>query len=595
MVTSRISGKGKGAVVELEATQAQGRAGAPAELLEVLAAAEARLVSMPSASRTRGSRAQWAAVVAASQRVVNAACAVQNDAIASLAAIEPAELEDGSEVETHRAAGHVALDAPAIVSGALAVSAVHAEHRVRAAVRVAADGPTGTEAETGLGGLHDAMRRGDLDSYRAGVVAEELEEAPAQVAAAVVATLGEHLVTDAAPQLRRRCRTVLSRISPDLVRRRAKRARERCALRRWAEEPGVDKWEGTFPSEDAARAWAAIDARAHQLVADGTCERIERARSQALIDLVTGSATIETIVTLTVPAPTTDPVDHARIDHAPDACASPGRYPGDSTPVVAVDGAEGACDPHAAAHPTGPTISVSAPSAPTPSVPKPSVSAPSAEGSPDDLVEVSMGARGERVLVTRAFLDVVTMGVNAKITHRTCHRDTGALLDHTTSTSYRPSERIAALVRQRDGHCRFPGCHVNARFCDLDHVRPWPAGATTATNLICLCRRHHRIKQRPGWRVRLHPDATLVWTDPTRRARTTHPVDALASLVLPAAGPDLAKDPATRAPRTAPIDSVTTAIPPIPTARPARPARRSGAPPTGSARSSSPSNTPSPA
>ena len=427
-----------------------------------------------------------------------------------------------------------------------------------------------------------------------------------QVAAAVVATLGEHLVTDAAPQLRRRCRTVLSRISPDLVRRRAKQARERCALRRWAEEPGVDKWEGTFPSEDAARAWAAIDARAHQLVADGTCERIERARSQALIDLVTGSATIETIVTLTVPAPTDGP-GRPRPDRLrPGRVRLAGSVPRRLDPVVAADGAEGACDLRAAAHPTGSTVSVSAPSAPDrpacgPSRSTPSVSAPVASGSPDDLIEVAMGSRGERVLVTRAFLDVVTMGVNAKITHRTCHRVTGALLDHTTSTSYRPSERIAALVRQRDGHCRFPGCHVNARFCDLDHVRPWPAGATTATNLICLCRRHHRVKQRLGWRVRLHPDATLVWTDPTRRARTTHPVNALASLVLPAAGPDLAKDPATRAPRTAPIDSVTTAIPPIPTGppipptRPTRPARRSGAPPTGSARSSSPSNTPSPA
>ena len=234
--------------MELETTAKQARSGAPGELLEVLAAAEAGLASMPSASRTRGSRAQWAAVVSASQRVVNAACAVQDDAIASLAAIEPAELEDGTEVETHRAGGHVALDAAAIVSGVLAVSAVHAEHRVRAAVRLAADGPTGTDTETGLGGLHDVMRRGDLDAYRAGVVAEELEEAPAQVVAAVVATLGDHLITDAAPQLRRRCRTVLSRISPDLVRERAKRARERCALRRWAEEPGVDKWEGTFPS-----------------------------------------------------------------------------------------------------------------------------------------------------------------------------------------------------------------------------------------------------------------------------------------------------------------------------------------------------------
>ena len=105
--------------MELETAQAQARCAVPGELLEVLAAAEAGVVSMPSASRMRGSRAEWAAVVAASQRVVNAACAVQDDAIASLAAIEPDELEDGTEVETHRAAGHVALDAPAIVSGVL--------------------------------------------------------------------------------------------------------------------------------------------------------------------------------------------------------------------------------------------------------------------------------------------------------------------------------------------------------------------------------------------------------------------------------------------------------------------------------------------
>ena len=41
-------------------------------------------------------------------------------------------------VESHRGLGHVALDAPAIVSGVLAISAVHAERRVRAAVRLAA-------------------------------------------------------------------------------------------------------------------------------------------------------------------------------------------------------------------------------------------------------------------------------------------------------------------------------------------------------------------------------------------------------------------------------------------------------------------------
>ena len=67
--------------------------------------------------------------------------AVQDAAIARLAAIEPEWLEDGTVVECHRGLGHVALDAPAIVSGVLATSAVHAQRRVRTAARLAADGP----------------------------------------------------------------------------------------------------------------------------------------------------------------------------------------------------------------------------------------------------------------------------------------------------------------------------------------------------------------------------------------------------------------------------------------------------------------------
>ena len=96
------------------------------------------------------------------------------------------------------------------------------------------------------------------------VVAAELAEAPPEVAATVVAALEGHFGSEDAAHLRRRCRRVLTRISPDLLVQRARRAREECGLRRWADEPGVDKWVGTFPSEDAAQAWAAIDALAHQ-------------------------------------------------------------------------------------------------------------------------------------------------------------------------------------------------------------------------------------------------------------------------------------------------------------------------------------------
>ena len=65
------------------------------------------------------------------------------------------------------------------------------------------------------------------------------------------------------------------------------------------------------------------------------------------------------------------------------------------------------------------------------------------------------------------------------------------------------------------------------------HVRPWPGGPTAPRNLICLCRRHHRIKQRLGWRAVLHPDGTVTWTDPTGRVRTTMPIDALHAVTIP--------------------------------------------------------------
>ena len=147
------------------------------------------------------------------------------------------------------------------------------------------------------------MAAGQLDGYRAGVIAFELEVAPADVADAIVAALSGHLGEDATT-LRRRTRVLLERISPDLVRERAKRARAATGLRRWVAEPGVDEWHGTFPSEDAATAWAAIDRLAHDLVAAGTCTNIEQARGKALTDLVTGNATIDVQVVLTVPAAT---------------------------------------------------------------------------------------------------------------------------------------------------------------------------------------------------------------------------------------------------------------------------------------------------
>lgn len=92
---------------------------------------------------------------------------------------------------------------------------------------------------------------------------------------------------------------------------------------------------------------------------------------------------------------------------------------------------------------------------------------------------------------------------------------------------YRPSTKLAAFVRSRDQTCRFPGCHEPATNCDVDHSIPWPCGATQASNLKCLCRRHHLLKTfwggENGWRERQLDDGRIVWTAPDGRTHTTAP------------------------------------------------------------------------
>ena len=54
-----------------------------------------------------------------------------------------------------------------------------------------------------------------------------------------------------------------------------------------------------------------------------------------------------------------------------------------------------------------------------------------------------------------------------------------------------PSLRRAVIVRDR--RCRFPGCDRPHTWCDAHHVVHWADGGPTAlSNLILLCRQHHR-------------------------------------------------------------------------------------------------------
>jgi hypothetical protein len=97
---------------------------------------------------------------------------------------------------------------------------------------------------------------------------------------------------------------------------------------------------------------------------------------------------------------------------------------------------------------------------------------------------------------------------------------------------YQPSAALERAVRCRDLTCRFPGCSRPAMVCDLDHTVPFnhqnPAagGRTTADNLKCLCRQHHRLKTFGGWRDKQLPDGTVAWTSPSGRLYRTSPAGA---------------------------------------------------------------------
>ncbi|WP_255375635.1 HNH endonuclease signature motif containing protein [Saccharomonospora sp. CUA-673] len=72
---------------------------------------------------------------------------------------------------------------------------------------------------------------------------------------------------------------------------------------------------------------------------------------------------------------------------------------------------------------------------------------------------------------------------------------------------YRPSATLREAMRVRDRECVIPWCHRPARHCDTDHEQEWARdnGPTSLTNLTARCRRHHRMKNAPGWTTTHNP------------------------------------------------------------------------------------------
>ncbi len=475
--------------------------------------------------------------VVQAQRVIGAVTAVQTTRIAQYAARDERRLETGEFVEEDRGIGHVAEFAADLLAPALGMSHGTAQKRVHLAVVQAARLP-GTMA---------ALAAGDLDPFRAQIVAEELAGASRDTCRRVEDELFPAVHGDTPARVRKRVRRILSVVDGEALRAKAARARlQRFVHTRAADVPGMTEWFAQLPTEDSVKCWAAIDELAHQAKQDDPSRTIDQCRADALVDLLLGRATVTATVNVMVPVETLTvqesaaSVEDAMVEEYLERHAGPGHQcrPGADRPTPAPGTGQWGADGEPAPAPG--TGQWGADGEPAPPGPGPGARGPgeptsfNAFGAPVEQAPAEgpawqqVGVHGFEVpgvgVIPSHAMASICASFDTDITRVLVDARTGVVLE-TGVDRYRPSRAIRRMTQRRDGTCRFPGCAVRAERCEPDHVVRYPDGPTAVWNLVSLCKHHHRVKHETRWRLTMTGDGVCTWTDPFSRQYATRPVD----------------------------------------------------------------------
>ena len=110
--------------------------------------------------------------------------------------------------------------------------------------------------------------------------------------------------------------------------------------------------------------------------------------------------------------------------------------------------------------------------------------------------------------------------------HRLVTNGTSVTLDFGTQTRLASDSQYLVLV-ERDGGCRWPGCHRPPGWCDVHHIDEVTRddGPTDIANLVLLCNAHHHLVHELRWRLlgNAHdllietPDGTILQAPPRGR------------------------------------------------------------------------------
>jgi hypothetical protein len=296
----------------------------------------------------------------------------------------------------------------------------------------------------------DALERGEVDEFTASVVTEAVAALPADKAHQVTAHVLARAGTRNISELRRVLRRAILKADPDGAEQRRAVAREDRRVEFTPQDHGMASLWALLPAQQALTIHRRLDAFAREQ-APGDPRTLDQRRADAFADLMMNPAhgAVTTHLQLTVPATALTDTGHTTSRNAPG---------GDATQTAELAGYGTITTAHAR-----------------------ELAAP--------------GTTGDLIL-RRYITNPISGGV--------IDRD---------GRSYRPSPALADLVRTRDRYCVFPGCSHPATSCDIDHRVPYPKGATTADNLNCLCRHHHRMKHETGWILRKHRNG-YVWINP---------------------------------------------------------------------------------
>ena len=431
-----------------------------------------------------------AAEVDGAQQVINAGCAVQALRVAQYAARVSEQDACGQWVEVDQPLGQVGEFAADCFGPMLAMGPVAAGRKVETAAALASRLPLTLAA----------MSAGDLDWWRASIIATELGEASGESCAAVEALIFPAVLSETAGAVTRRVRRVLARIDADAVRvKTAKERLERFVQAYPSRVPGLTTWVASLPAADSAACWAAIDDLAHRMRGDDPTRTLEQCRADALVDLMLTNVAVTTTVTVMIPAQT------ATVDEPPDSL---------QRDLLA----RGEPDLLSPSRPLNPLANTDDFGQPAPD--------------PNPLIEPTwqqICAMGYEIPGIGVIGGDIVAGILAKFDTRIARvlldEHTGVVIE-TGIKDYLPNRAMRRFVQQRDGHCRFPGCRRNAKRCEPDHVIPFSRGGPTAIwNLVTICKHHHRVKHDASWTLTMTRDGDCTWTNPHGRQYATHPTN----------------------------------------------------------------------